>query len=105
MARDSGALFAAAVRPGDERDQFVLECEQRAAAKRMSLRTVEDYRGSVVPLKAFFGAMLPSEIGPHHVTEYLDLGRNAGRSVRANRERPACPVASAGCSEPTWPEA
>ena len=70
-------------------DQFLLDCEQRAAAKTMSMRTVEDYRGALVPLKVFFGAMLPTEIGAHHVADYLDLGLKAGRGVRANRER-AC---------------
>ena len=70
-------------------DQFLVDCEQRAAARTMSTRTVEDYRGALVPLKAFFGAMLPTEVGAHHVAEYLDLGLKAGRGVRANRER-AC---------------
>lgn len=70
-------------------DQFLLDCEQRAAAKTMSMRTVEDYQGALVPLKVFFGAMLPTEIGSHHVADYLDLGLKAGRGVRANRER-AC---------------
>lgn len=70
-------------------DQFLIDCEARAAAKQMSARTVEDYRGALVMLKAFFGEMLPSDIGAHHVTEYLDIGLKAGRGVRANRER-AC---------------
>lgn len=70
-------------------DQFLIDCEQRQAAGDMSARTVEDYRGALVPLKAFFGEMLPSEIGPHHVVEYLDIGLKADRAVRANRER-AC---------------
>jgi integrase len=70
-------------------DQFLIDCEQRATAKSLSPRTVEDYRTALVPLKAFFGAMLPSEIGAHHIAEYLDIGLRAGRPVRANRER-AC---------------
>lgn len=70
-------------------DQFIVDCEQRVQAKSLANRTLEDYRGAVVPLKAFFGSMLPTEIGPHHVTEYLDIGAKAGRPVPANRERAA----------------
>lgn len=70
-------------------DQFLIDCEQRTTAGGLSGRTVEDYKGAAVPLKAFFGGMLPTEIGPHHVVEYLDIGLKAGRAVRANRER-AC---------------
>lgn len=70
-------------------DQFLIDCEQRAAAKAMSLRTVADYRAYLVPIKAFFGQMLPTEIGAHHVSEYLDIGAKASRGVQANRER-AC---------------
>jgi integrase len=70
-------------------DQFLIDCEQRAAAKRLSTRTVSDYRGYLTPLKAFFGSMLPSEIGPHHITEYLDIGAKTDRGIQANRER-AC---------------
>lgn len=68
-------------------DQFLIHCEQRQAKKLMAQRTVDDYRETLVPLKAFFGAMLPAEIGPHHVAEYLDIGANAQRGTRANRER------------------
>jgi integrase len=70
-------------------DQFIIDCEQRVAAKNLSARTLKDYRDALPYLKAFFGQMLPTDIGPHHVTEYLDIGLRAKRAVRANRER-AC---------------
>jgi len=70
-------------------DQFVIDCEQRVARKDLSQRTLDDYRDALVYLKRFFGEMLPSDIGPHHITEYLDTGMQEGRPVRANRER-AC---------------
>lgn len=68
-------------------DQFLIHCEQRQAKGLMAQRTVDDYRETLKPLKVFFGAMLPAEIGPHHVAEYLDIGANAERGTRANRER------------------
>lgn len=70
-------------------DQFIVNCEQRLAANDIAQRTVSDYTDATVPLKAFFGAMLPTDIGPHHITEYLDIGMKTERPVRANRER-AC---------------
>jgi integrase len=70
-------------------DQFVINCEQRVAAKTLAARTEQDYRDALVPLKAYFGGMLPTDIGAHHVTEYLEIGQQADRAVRANRER-AC---------------
>jgi integrase len=70
-------------------DQFIIDCEQRVAAEALSQRTVDDYRGALVYLKPFFGQMLPTEIGPHHVSNYLETGQKEGRPVRANRER-AC---------------
>ena len=70
-------------------DQFIIDCEQRVAAKDLSQRTVDDYRDALVYLKPYFGAMLPTDVGPHHVTEYLDIGLKTNRGTRANRER-AC---------------
>lgn len=70
-------------------DQFIIDCNQRVAAKAMSQRTVDDYSGYLAPIKAFFGSMLPTEIGAHHVSEYLEIGAKASRGVQANRER-AC---------------
>ncbi len=68
-------------------DQFIIDCEQRLAAKKLAQRTVDDYRDALRYLKPFFGQMLPSEVRPHHVSEYLDIGEKADRAVRANRER------------------
>ncbi|MEJ7685675.1 MAG: integrase [Variovorax sp.] len=70
-------------------DQFIIDCEQRVGAKDLAQRTLDDYRDALVYLKPFFGDMLPAEIGAHHVTDYLDIGKKTGRGVRANRER-AC---------------
>lgn len=68
-------------------DQFIIDCEQRLAAKKLAQRTVDDYRDALRYLKPFFGQMLPSEVRPHHVSEYLAIGEKADRAVRANRER------------------
>lgn len=70
-------------------DQFIINCEQRQAAGDMAKRTVDDYRGALGYLKPYFGHMLPTAIGPHHVTDYLDIGLKTGRPVRANREKAA----------------
>lgn len=70
-------------------DAFIADCRQRVAAKTLSARTLDDYIAALGPLKAFFGHMLPTEVLPTHVAEYLEIGARAGRSVRANRER-AC---------------
>lgn len=70
-------------------DQFIIDCEQRVAAKALSARSVGDYRDCLSRLKAFFGDMLPTEVTGAHVAEYLDLGAKHGRPVRANRERAA----------------
>jgi integrase len=70
-------------------DAFLADCRQRVAAKTLAQRTVDDYEGALPPLRAFFGAMLPAEVQPTHVAEYLDIGAKSMRGVRANRER-AC---------------
>lgn len=70
-------------------DAFIADGRQRAAAKTLAQRTLDDYIGALVPLKAYFGAMLPTDVLPTHVIEYLDIGAKTGRAVRANRER-AC---------------
>jgi integrase len=70
-------------------DAFIEDGRQRVAAGTFSQRTLDDYIGALVPLKAFFGSMLPNEVAPMHVMEYLDIGAKSGRGVRANRER-AC---------------
>jgi integrase len=70
-------------------DRFLVDCEERAKAGTLSARTASDYGKNAIPLKAFFGNMLPEEIKPAHVQKYLDIGRDKKRPVRANRER-AC---------------
>lgn len=75
--------------------QFIIDCEARVKAGAMSNRTVDDYRDafgttdSPGPIRAYFGLMLPTEIGPHHVTKYLQIGLTSKRGTRANRERAA----------------
>lgn len=74
-------------------DAFLIHCKKRTAIDRkkggMAPRTYADYVKDAVPLKAYFGKMLPSEIEGHHIAGYLDLGLEMGRPVRANREK-AC---------------
>jgi integrase len=71
-------------------DMFLAECDARVATGDLSARTRDDYRENVVNLKLFFAPpMIPAEIEPRHVQEYLHLMAKAGRAVRANRER-AC---------------
>jgi integrase len=70
-------------------DRFIVDCEERVKAKDLAERTLKDYRKDAELLKAFFGNMLPEDIKPNDVQQYLDIGRKAGRPVRANRER-AC---------------
>lgn len=70
-------------------DQFLVDCAGRVAAKTLAARTLSDYTKDALPLKAYFGAMLPEHIQPLHVQAYLDIGAEAGRPVRANREK-AC---------------
>lgn len=71
-------------------DMFVADCRQRVKAGTMSARTLEDYAADIEPLKVYFAEpMLPTDIEPNHVQDYLKLGAEAGRPVRANREK-AC---------------
>lgn len=68
-------------------DQFIIDCEARVKAGGLSARTLEGYRATLPPLKAYFGEMLPADIKPSHVTAYLDLGVKLKRPKRANKER------------------
>lgn len=70
-------------------DEFIKACDKRVTIKTLSQRTADDYRQNIVPLKAFFGKMTPADVTPKSVKEYLDLGMELNRPVRANRER-AC---------------
>jgi integrase len=71
---------------------FLADCQRRAAAGKMSERTVADYTGYAAeggPLLITFGPMQPQDIKPNHVQQYLDEGATCGRPTPANRER-AC---------------
>lgn len=70
-------------------DMFIADCDGRVAAKTMKQRSVDDYTENLVPLKVYFGEMLPTDIEPNHIHDYLSIGASAGRPVRANREK-AC---------------
>jgi integrase len=74
-------------------DGFVAHCENRTKIDRkkggLARRTYEDYKRDAEALKAFFGKMTPSSIESKHVGQYLDLGVELERAVRANREK-AC---------------
>ncbi|MDR2260221.1 MAG: tyrosine-type recombinase/integrase [Azoarcus sp.] len=69
-------------------DMFIIECENRVTAGELSARTLADYRKNIIPLKIFFAdPMAPADIQPRHVQDYLAIGVQAGRPVRANREK------------------
>lgn len=70
-------------------DMFLVDCEARVKAKTLAPRTLSDYQKNVEPLKIYFGHMVPEEIKPTTVQGYLKLHAEAGRPVRANREK-AC---------------
>lgn len=71
-------------------DMWVVECEKRVQAKTLAQRTYDDYKADIEPLKVYFAPpMLPTDIEPKHVQDYLDIGAQAGRPVRANREKAA----------------
>ena len=52
-------------------------------------RTVKDYKNDSILLTEFFGKMYPADIKAAHITEYLELGVDLDRPVRANREKAA----------------
>lgn len=70
-------------------DAFLTACLARVKAGQLSQRTKDDYTDNAIPLKDFFGRMAPAGIEPKHVAQYLDIGAELGRPVRANREK-AC---------------
>lgn len=71
-------------------DMFVVDCERRAEAGTFAARTVQNYRESIKALKVYFAPpMLPTEILPNDVQDYLQVGADAGRPVVANKEK-AC---------------
>lgn len=70
-------------------DMFIVDCEVRVKAGTLAARTLADYEADIVPLKAYLSDMLPIDIEPNHVQDYLNIGAEARRPVRANREK-AC---------------
>ena len=86
-AYNSGKSLAGTMAPW--LDEWLLELAKKVKAGELAPRTQSDYTKACVPLKAFFGHMLPTEIETPHVTAYVDLGRDAERAVRANREKAA----------------
>lgn len=71
-------------------DMFIVDCEARVKAKDLAQRTLEDYSKDIEPLKIYFKApMLPTDIEPNHVQDYLQIGAQNNRPVRANREKAA----------------
>lgn len=71
-------------------DMFIVDCESRIKAGTLAKRTLEDYKKDLTPLKLYFAPpMLPTDIEPRHVQEYLTIGAADKRPVRANREKAA----------------
>lgn len=62
---------------------------ERVSTGDLSERTKSDYIADSKALAAFFGTMSPAQVAPHHVAQFLKLGRKMNRKVRANRERAA----------------
>lgn len=69
-------------------DMFIVDCEQRAEAKTFAERTVQNYRESVEALKIYFEPpMLPTDIEPRHVQQFLADGATAGHPIVQNRRK------------------
>ena len=65
------------------------EIDAKVDAKTLAPRTKKDYFQAIEILEPFFGHMHPTLIEAAHVQEYLDIGRDEDRPVRANREKAA----------------
>lgn len=69
-------------------DMFVADCEQRVKDGTMAARTLENYKAAVKPLKAYFEPpMLPTDVEPSHVQDFLTIGAQAGHPIEANRQK------------------
>ncbi len=55
----------------------------------LAVRTGADYKNNVSVLRTYFGDMNPKALQACHVSDYLELGRDMARPVRANREKAA----------------
>jgi integrase len=70
-------------------DEFVDACKQRVAKKTLAPRTLQDYTEAGEKLKVWFADFYPLGIEAKHIGDYLDMGVELDRGVRANRERAA----------------
>lgn len=68
-------------------DEFISHCEKRFQKGTLAALTLKGYKRDVIPLKLFFGDMLPADVEPKHIAQYLDIGAENDRPVRANREK------------------
>ena len=68
-------------------DAFIINCEKRQEKGSLAPLTVKGYTRDIVPLKLFFGEMYPEDVEPKHIAQYLDLGVEHDRPIRANREK------------------
>jgi hypothetical protein len=67
-------------------DRFLEHRRGLVKQGKLAARTLEDNETEAEYLKAFFGKMMPPEVEPSHVGDYLDQ-RGAVAWVRANREK------------------
>lgn len=70
-------------------NQFLVWCKARVAVKNLAQRTLDDYTADAEVLKVYFGKLYPLAVDPSHIGDFLDTNLEAGRGVRANREK-AC---------------
>lgn len=70
-------------------DEWSKELESKVKAGTLAERTKKDYLGNLTMLRPFFGKMHPTLVESAHVQDYLDIGRDEDRPVRANREKAA----------------
>lgn len=67
-------------------DEWEKELDALVKAEYLAPRTRDDYKKNLEYLRPFFGRMHPKHVETAHVQEYLDIGRDEERPVRANRE-------------------
>lgn len=101
-----GTDLAAAIAEGQRRNggqgygtmkwwygEFLEHCRKRVGKPKsqrgISERTYKDYSQAKERLDIAFGHMMPASIRPDHIGAYLEEGAEAGRPVRANREKAA----------------
>jgi integrase len=70
-------------------DEWIVFLKNQVGKGLLKTRTLSDYEKALPYLKPFFGAMLPRAIGAPDVKDYLDVGADEGRPIRANREKAA----------------